>query len=100
MPPPREDDAFNRTWWSVLSIDKLVTWQHLSTERTGGHVMLKASSCLRSLVILSGGLSNGLMSGPVLGCWIAKLRGSSVYFSSIIASSLYLTLSSTLWKAR
>ena len=21
-------DAFNRTWWSVLSIDMLVTWQH------------------------------------------------------------------------
>ena len=40
----KQDDAFNRTWCSVLSIDKLVTWQHLLTERTGGHVVLKASS--------------------------------------------------------
>ena len=45
-----QDDAFNRTWWSVFSIDKLVTWQHLSIERTDGHVVLKASSCLRSLM--------------------------------------------------
>ena len=30
----------NRTLWSVLSIDKLVTWQHLSNERTGHHVVL------------------------------------------------------------
>ena len=44
----KQDDTFNRTWWSVLSIDKLVTWQHLSIERTGGHVVLKASSFLRS----------------------------------------------------
>ena len=35
---------------SVLSIDKLVTWKHLSVETTGGHVVLKASSCLRSLI--------------------------------------------------
>ena len=46
----KQDDALNRAWWSVLSIDKLVTWQHLSIERTGGHVVLKASSCLRSLM--------------------------------------------------
>ena len=46
----KQDDAFNRTWWSVLSIDKLVTWQHLSIERIGGHVLLKASSCLRCLL--------------------------------------------------
>ena len=46
----KQDDAFNRTWWSVLSIDKLVTWQQLSTERTDGHVVFKASSCLRSLI--------------------------------------------------
>ena len=46
----KQDDTFNRTWWSVLSIDKLVTWQHLLIERTGGHVVLKASSCLRSLI--------------------------------------------------
>ena len=46
----KQEDAFNRTWWSVLAIDKLVTWQHLSIERTGGHVVLKASSCLRFLV--------------------------------------------------
>ena len=46
----KQDDIFNRTWWSVLSIDKLVTWQYLSIERTGGHVVLKASSCLRSLM--------------------------------------------------
>ena len=36
------DNAFNRTWWSVLPIAKLVTWQHLSIERTDGHVVLKA----------------------------------------------------------
>ena len=47
----KQDDAFNRTWWSVLSIDKLVTWQHLSIERIGGHVVLKASSCLRCLML-------------------------------------------------
>ena len=35
----KQDDAFNRTWL-VLSIDKLVTWQHLSIERIGGHVVL------------------------------------------------------------
>ena len=36
----KQDDAFNRTWWSVLSIDKLVTWQHFSIERTGHHAVL------------------------------------------------------------
>ena len=46
----KQDDAFNKTWCSVLSINKFVTWQHLSIERTGGHVVLKASSCLRSLL--------------------------------------------------
>ena len=46
----KQDDAFSRTWWSVLSIDELVTWQRLSIERTGGHVVSKASSCLRSLL--------------------------------------------------
>ena len=50
----KQHDAFNRTWWSVLSIDKLVTWQHLSIERIGGHVLLKASSCLRCLFCSSG----------------------------------------------
>ena len=42
----KQDDAFNRTWWSVLSIDKLVTWQHLLIKRTGveGFVMLKVSN--------------------------------------------------------
>ena len=44
----KQDDAFSRTWWSVLSTNKLVTWQHLSAERTGHHVVLKASSCLVS----------------------------------------------------
>ena len=43
-------DAFSRTWWSALSIDKLVTWQHLSIEKIGGHVVLKASSCLTFLL--------------------------------------------------
>ena len=47
----KQDNAFNRTWWPVLSIDKLATWQHLSVERTDGHVVLKASSCLRSLML-------------------------------------------------
>ena len=46
----KQHDEFNKTWWSVLSIDKFVTWQHLSVERTGHHVVLKASSCLRSLL--------------------------------------------------
>ena len=46
----KRHDAFNRTWWSVLSTDKLVTWQHLSVEITGHHIVLKASSCLRSLI--------------------------------------------------
>ena len=48
----KQHDAFNRTWWLVLSIDKLVTWQHLAIERTGHHVMLKASRSLRSLVMV------------------------------------------------
>ena len=44
------DNAFNKTWWSFLSNDTLVIWQHLPTETTGHHVVLKASSCLlRSL---------------------------------------------------
>ena len=43
----KQDDAFNRMWWSVFSIDKLVTWQHLSIERTGGHVLLKAVVMLK-----------------------------------------------------
>ena len=46
----KQEDAFSRTWWSASSIDKLVTWQHLSIERIGGHVMLKASSYLMSLL--------------------------------------------------
>ena len=46
----KQHDAFNRTWWSGLSIDKLITWQHLSIERTSGNVVLKASSCLRCLM--------------------------------------------------
>ena len=45
----KQPDAFNRTWWLVLSIDELVTWQHLSIEGTGHHVVLKASSCLKSI---------------------------------------------------
>ena len=61
----KQDDAFNRTWWSVLSIYKLVTWQHLPIERTGGHVVLKASSCLRSLLrILRPRLTKCLPSFP------------------------------------
>ena len=48
----KQHDAFNRTWWSVLSIDKLITWQPLSIERTGVHVVLKASSCLRCQIML------------------------------------------------
>ena len=47
-----QQDAFNRTWWSVLSIEKLVTWQHLSIEISNGHhVVMKGSYCLRSLII-------------------------------------------------
>ena len=50
----KQDDAFSRVWRSVISIDKLITWQHLPIKRNGGHVVLKASSCLRSLIFLSG----------------------------------------------
>ena len=47
----KQQVAFNRMWWSVLSIDKLVIWHYLSIERTGHNVVLKASSCLRYLFI-------------------------------------------------
>ena len=49
----KQDDAFNRMRWSVLSIDKLVTWQHSSSEEIGGHVVLKTSSCLRLIASLA-----------------------------------------------
>ena len=65
----KQDDAFNRTWWSVLSIDKLVTWQHLPIERTGGHVVLKASSCSRSLLQL---LRCRLQKSLVKDCYYQK----------------------------
>ena len=48
----KQHDAFNRTWWSVFPVDGLVTCQHLLIERTGYHVVLKASSCLSSLMLL------------------------------------------------
>ena len=53
----KQHDAFNRTLWSVLSIDKLVTWQHLSVERTGRHVVMKALSCLNSLIFCTGAMN-------------------------------------------
>ena len=46
----KQHDAFNKTWWSILSVDKLVTWQHLSIKRTGQHVVFKASACSRYLI--------------------------------------------------
>ena len=50
----KQHDVFNRTWWSVLSTDKLINWQHISVEMTSHHVVLKASSCLRSLLTMLG----------------------------------------------
>ena len=49
----KQHDAFNKTWWSVLSIDESVTYQHISIERSGHHVVLKTLPCLRSLFILA-----------------------------------------------
>ena len=40
----KQDDAFIRMWWPVLLIDKLITWKQLSIEKTGHHIMRKASS--------------------------------------------------------
>ena len=42
----KQHDTFNRTWWSVLSIYKLVPWRQLPTEknwppRLEGVVLLK-----------------------------------------------------------
>ena len=46
----KEDDAFNTTWWPVLSIDKCYQVTSLSIERTVPHLLLNASCCLRSLI--------------------------------------------------
>ena len=46
----KHDDAFNTTWPSVLSTDKCCQVASLSIEITGHHVLLKALSCLRSLL--------------------------------------------------
>ena len=46
----KHDDAFNRTWPPILSIDKCCQVTSLSIERTDHHVLFKASSCLRCLV--------------------------------------------------
>ena len=46
----KQDDAFNTMWWSVLSVDNCCQVTSLSMERTGHNVLLKASSCLRSLI--------------------------------------------------
>ena len=43
----KQDDAFNKTSWPVLPIDKCYQVTNLSIERTGHHVLLMASSCLR-----------------------------------------------------
>ena len=47
----KHDDAFNRRWPPILSIDKCCQVTSLSIERTDHHVLLKTSSCLRCLVI-------------------------------------------------
>ena len=52
-------DAFNRTWWSVLSIDKLSPGKNLLIERTGGHVVLKASACVEGVDLLKVSFQNG-----------------------------------------
>ena len=46
----KQGDAFNTMWWPVLSIDKCCQVTSLSIERTDHHVLLKALSCLRSLL--------------------------------------------------
>ena len=45
----KHDDVSSTTWWSVLSTDKCCQVTDLLIERTDHHVLLKASSCLRSL---------------------------------------------------
>ena len=56
----KKHDAFNRTRRSVISVNnKLVTWQHLSIERTGHHVVLTAWSCLRSLMTVTQRVQSG-----------------------------------------
>ena len=47
----KQDDVFNTTWLSVLSIDKCYQVTSFSTERTDHHVLLKASCCLKSLIL-------------------------------------------------
>ena len=50
----KHDDAFNRTWPPILlSIDKCCQVTSLSIERTDHHVLLKASSCLRCLMLFA-----------------------------------------------
>ena len=44
--------AFNATWPPVRSIDKCCQVTSLSVERTDYHILLKASSCLMSLLSL------------------------------------------------
>ena len=43
----KQDDAFNTTWWPVLSIDKCCQVTNLSIETTDHHVLLKASWLLK-----------------------------------------------------
>ena len=50
----KHDDAFNTTWPPGLSIDKCCQVTSLSIERTDHHVPLKASSCLRRLILTAG----------------------------------------------
>ena len=46
----KQDDAFNTTWWPVLSINKCCQVTNLSIERSDHHVLAKASCCLSSLL--------------------------------------------------
>ena len=53
----KQDDAFNRMWWPVLSTDKCCQMTSLSVEITDNNVLLKLSCCLRSLLRVSSGIS-------------------------------------------
>ena len=47
----KHEDALDTTWPPVLSIDKRCHVTSSSIERTDHHVLLKASSCLRCLIL-------------------------------------------------
>ena len=68
----KHDDAFNKTWLPVLSIDKCCQVTSLSIERTDHHVLLKASYCLRC-VLRTLGVNRSKMSAHRPGSWNTNL---------------------------